>query len=40
MTLKVKDDIFENSNTFLKMKMTCTMHKIPKFVNICVENRL
>ena len=32
--------IFENSNTFLKMKMVGTMHKILKFVNICVENRL
>ena len=39
-TLKVKDDIFKNSNTFLKMKITCTMHQMARFVNMCIENRL
>ena len=39
-TLKVKHDIFKNSNTFWKMKIVCTMHQIARFVKMCVENRL
>ena len=41
-TLKVKHDIFKNSNTFWKMKITyqVTMHQMMRFVKMCVENRL